>query len=530
MKKKNKNVMAFATSLSIGAVSVMAPLASIANESDTNQVPVGNGNSTEVPLGNDLIVDTENGIFDDDFDFDSVYDQVEVNKAFKISQSVDGNVVKLDWDKQKDAIAYRVSKFVKEGSSYVAVGEAQIVTENTFTETVENGNYKYRVTPKINGEDGEQYQISNIGEVYVAVNVPADEVPVEEPEVEPEQPVEQPSTTPEQTPEEETPKEETPTTEVEEEQPTDKDEVAAELTDTQLEEIDRLAKEYVDEIANSNQFTEVFNTFLENVSKDKAFLLDFQNFFNNELVPYVEKEAEKIDVNGDLEKQIDELERKANVKYLEFLSENKHFNAQLEKFVENVGELQPQFASLSEEYSDKLVELVGEDLFAQAEDRFIEQVGLNFYEAIEGKLIEATEYLAGLIEDEIVVNIPGETEKPSTQPEKPSTNPSDKGENDEVIPPKNDGVQPPKGTDVSNGEGKESNQGTVNVDEKTNTPTTSTNGGSSVENSNPNPYADPSVPKTGDGTVQKAVSPIVAAFLALAVAFVMVPNRRKTQL
>ncbi len=147
--------------------------------------------------------------------------------------------------------------------------------------------------------------------------------------------------------------------------------------------------------------------------------------------------------------------------------------------------------------------LVGDSLLEKADNYFRNQASELLFKEITGKILEDLDVLTELIEDDISIDFP--IAEPVDDGKDGGSKPSTESPSNDKGDPKQDDFQSegPKGTTPVGGIPTDRTSG-INQD-----------------------FENPNVPKTGDGTIRKTVSPIVAALIALAVAFVLMPNRRK---
>jgi hypothetical protein len=522
---KKKKLLTLGT-LAVGTMVVTTPINSIANDA-AGVTPDNNDNDEPIFEGEPTVYD------------------VPANPNFVVNKTVEGSNVTLTWDEYENADRYFVAKLYKVDSEYVPDGDPQYVTEAKFVDNIDpTQDYLYRIAPEVDGE----LQLD-----YVAVvNIPAgnqEEVPnQEQPEENQEQPnEEQPNNEENQdssnnerpTDEEnqEQPNDDQPTDEDsnEEEQPDDEEELT--LTSEQIEQIDILAKEYVENIVESDLMDNLYDDFFNNLRNDSEFAKDFADFYLNELTPFIKEKTEEIDLEGDLDKQIEELENEVNAKVLDFFNKNEAFNQHFSDFLKNIESLEPQLETLEEDYHEMLADLVDEALLDEAKHEFETRANDYFYEALFNKSLEGLDILAEILDEPI----DGDTEEDDDN-EKPKDNDNEKSKDEDPDrvdgdSQESDGVLFPD-PDVDNDNDKTQNEGTTdtnkqpsandgNVAPKGDTTIPEDNNGSGYYDDPKGNVTDPSIPKTGDGSVQKVVSPLVASMLALVVAFILTPNRKR---
>lgn len=475
---KKKKLFTLGT-LTVGTMVVASPLSSIANET-----PVNEEGDNEEPLF---------GHHDP-----TVYD-VPNNPDFVVNQSVEGSNVTFTWDEVENADRYFVAKLYQVDGEYVPDGDPQYVTEGTFEDTIDlSKNYLFRIAPEVDGE----LQLDYVAVVTVSAS---EEEPVDE-----EQPTEENNN------EEETNEEpvdegsnvnEGEPSDKEGEQPTDEGEPSEEntgenkeneeqqdleLTLEQLEQIDALAKKYAENIVESDQVDKLYVDLFNNLKNDSKFANDFRSFFYDEVVPFVEQE------------EITTLEAEINDFVLNFFNENEAFNKHFYNFLDGFEAIQPQLEPLVEDYNQLLAELVDESLLDEAKAEFDLLAEDYFYEASFNRSLEGLEFLVDLLEEPPVDDENTEDES-----------------KDETQDPKDD-----KNDYSANGD----NQHIDSVGDENNVPEENT-----VRTENGDSYygegdvLDPSVPTTGDGSIQKVVSPLVTSMLALVVAFILTPNRKRNK-
>lgn len=533
--KKKKNLFTVGT-LALGTMVVATPISSIANDGVVN---LGENDIEEDPLFGE--------------DVPTVYD-VPNNPDFVVNKSVNGSKLTLTWDEVENADRYFVSKFYQIDNQYVSEGEPQYVTEGKFEDNIDlSENYIYRIAPEVDGE----LQLDFVAVVTVSSNV---EVPDEETNNEElpndendnkEEPTEEESDVNEEKPSDEDENEEEPKEEEEQskadEEPLDdnKDdeqpkEEALELTVAQLEQIDVLAKEYAENIVESDQVEKLYADLFKNLKNDSEFANDFRDFVYNDLTTHIENKVEELEKNldGDIGKLITELENEVNQLVLDFFNDNDSFNKHFYDFLDGFEEIQPQLKPLEEDYVQLIAELVDESLFDEAKQQFDLLAEDYFFELAFSKSLDGLEFLESILDEEP----PAEDKDEENDDEK--QDPKDEDKQDKVDDKQQDSEDEiddkkvPGKQDKDDNDNKQPNDDSDDRDELDKDTDDKDNVLSPGDNNNGpkgnNDYysdgdlLDPTIPRTGDGSIQKVISPLVATMLALVVAFILVPNRKRT--
>lgn len=558
---KKKKLFTVGT-LALGTMAVTAPLSSIAN---------------------DEVVKGEGPLFGDEIP--TVYD-VPNNPDFVVNQAVDGSTLTLTWDEVENAERYFVAKLYQIDSEYVLDGEPRYVTVGEFVDTIDpSQNYVYRIAPEVDGElqldyvavvtvsasgvapeeetnEGENTNEENSKEDTTEEDSDVNEGQPSEKDEEEEQPKEeeQPNDE-EQNEEEDSDVDEGEPSEEENKEDQPKEEEDLELTLEQLEQIDILAKEYAENVVESAPVENLYKEFIDNLKNDREFVKDFHSFFYNELTPFIEEKIDerKENVNlGNADQHITDLENLVNELTLDFFNENESFTKHLNGFFEKLEEIKPQLEPIVGDYDQLLAELVDEALLDEAieifdfyaEDYIVElsfENSLNYLESFMSILVEEPPVAEEeqkdeeSKDDENSKNEDSEDDEKVNEEENKDNDSTDKDDDKEVPAEDED-----KSEEENNNSDKDDKNQPVNDSEDNgNVDNDSDDKGNEVlapegNNNTPNgntyvpeesftedELTNPSVPKTGDGSVQKVVSPLVASMLALVVAFILVPQRKR---